>query len=68
MLERVKHENTVDIYGHVTVLRTQRNFMVQNEVSSNANIFDIEILKLDNFTTRFGLISVSSLHNYLKLL
>lgn len=31
MLERVKHENTVDIYGHVTVLRTQRNFMVQNE-------------------------------------
>lgn len=70
MLERVKHENTVDIYGHVTVLRTQRNFMVQNEVSSNANIFDIEILKLETFTTetRFGLISVSSLHNYLKLL
>lgn len=70
MLERVKHENTVDIYGHVTVLRTQRNFMVQNEVSSNANIFDIEILKLENFTTetRFGLISVSSLQNYLKLL
>jgi len=33
MLERVKHENTVDIYGHVTVLRTQRNFMVQKEVS-----------------------------------
>ncbi|XP_020616069.1 receptor-type tyrosine-protein phosphatase delta-like [Orbicella faveolata] len=31
MLERVKHENTVDIYGHVTVLRTQRNFMVQKE-------------------------------------
>ena len=33
MLERVKHENTVDIYGHVTVLRTQRNFMVQTGVS-----------------------------------
>ena len=32
MLERVKYENTVDIYGHVTVLRTQRNFMVQTEV------------------------------------
>ena len=34
MLERVKHENTVDIYGHVTVLRTQRNFMVQTGVSN----------------------------------
>jgi len=33
MLERIKHENTVDIYGHVTVLRTQRQFMVQTKVS-----------------------------------
>lgn len=31
MLERLKHEDTVDIYGHVTVLRTQRNFMVQTD-------------------------------------
>lgn len=31
MLERLKHENTVDIYGHVTVLRTQRNHMVQTQ-------------------------------------
>ncbi|XP_067028665.1 receptor-type tyrosine-protein phosphatase delta-like isoform X2 [Acropora muricata] len=31
MLERLKHENTVDVYGHVTVLRTQRNFMVQTD-------------------------------------
>ena len=26
-------EETVDIYGHVSLLRTQRNFMVQTEVS-----------------------------------
>jgi len=31
MLERVKHEHTVDIYGHVTCLRAQRNYMVQTE-------------------------------------
>ena len=28
MLERIKHERTVDIYGHVTCLRAQRNYMV----------------------------------------
>ena len=32
MLERIKHEKTVDIYGHVTCLRAQRNYMVQTEV------------------------------------
>ncbi|XP_069195928.1 tyrosine-protein phosphatase Lar isoform X6 [Procambarus clarkii] len=31
MLERLKHEQTVDIYGHVTCLRAQRNYMVQTE-------------------------------------
>ena len=31
MLERMKHERTVDIYGHVTCLRAQRNYMVQTE-------------------------------------
>lgn len=28
MLERMKHEKTIDIYGHVTCLRAQRNYMV----------------------------------------
>nr|XP_046237362.1 receptor-type tyrosine-protein phosphatase delta-like isoform X26 [Scatophagus argus] len=31
MLERIKHEKTVDIYGHVTLMRAQRNYMVQTE-------------------------------------
>lgn len=31
MLERIRHERTVDIYGHVTCLRAQRNYMVQTE-------------------------------------
>jgi hypothetical protein len=30
-LERIKHVNTIDIYGHVTCLRAQRNYMVQTE-------------------------------------
>ena len=31
MLERLKHEKTVDLYGMVTCMRAQRNFMVQTE-------------------------------------
>jgi protein tyrosine phosphatase len=31
MLERLKYENTLDIYGHVTCLRAQRNYTVQTE-------------------------------------
>ncbi|UYV65210.1 PTPRD [Cordylochernes scorpioides] len=31
MVERLRHERTVDIYGHVTCLRAQRNYMVQTE-------------------------------------
>ncbi|XP_014899322.1 protein tyrosine phosphatase receptor type Db isoform X13 [Poecilia latipinna] len=31
MTERIKHEKTVDIYGHVTLMRSQRNYMVQTE-------------------------------------
>ncbi len=31
MLERVKQEKTLDIYGHVTLLRSHRNYMVQTE-------------------------------------
>ena len=31
MLERIRHEKLVDVYGHVTCLRSQRNYMVQTE-------------------------------------
>ncbi|XP_043196400.1 tyrosine-protein phosphatase Lar-like isoform X3 [Amphibalanus amphitrite] len=31
MLERIRCEATVDVYGHVTCLRAQRNYMVQTE-------------------------------------
>ncbi|XP_068583707.1 receptor-type tyrosine-protein phosphatase delta-like isoform X9 [Cebidichthys violaceus] len=31
MAERLKHEKTLDIYGHVTLMRSQRNYMVQTE-------------------------------------
>lgn len=29
MIERMRHEKSIDIYGHVTCLRAQRNYMVQ---------------------------------------
>nr|XP_046909116.1 tyrosine-protein phosphatase Lar-like isoform X4 [Dermatophagoides farinae] len=31
MLDRIKCEDSIDIYGHVTCLRAQRNYMVQTE-------------------------------------
>ncbi|XP_061775711.1 receptor-type tyrosine-protein phosphatase S-like isoform X2 [Nerophis ophidion] len=31
MLERIRHERSADIYGHVTLMRSQRNYMVQTE-------------------------------------
>nr|XP_055061531.1 protein tyrosine phosphatase receptor type Db isoform X5 [Misgurnus anguillicaudatus] len=31
MLERLKQEKTIDVYGHVTLMRSQRNYMVQTE-------------------------------------
>ncbi|CAF1226377.1 unnamed protein product [Adineta ricciae] len=31
LLERLKLEKTIDIYGHVTLLRAQRNYIVQTE-------------------------------------
>lgn len=31
MIERLKQEDTIDIYGHVTCLRAQRNYIVQTE-------------------------------------
>src|SRR5699024_5623009 len=31
MLERIKYEDTIDVYGHVTCLRAQRNYTVQTE-------------------------------------
>ena len=33
MLQRLMHEEEmIDIYGHVSLLRTQRNYMIQTEV------------------------------------
>ena len=37
-IQRLKNnEELLDIYGHVTLLRNQRNFMVQTEVSRVAS-------------------------------
>lgn len=43
MLERLRNSDSLmDVYGHVTLLRTQRNYMVQTEVS----IFLIKMKKI----------------------
>lgn len=31
MLQRIRNERSIDVYGHVTCLRSQRNYMVQTE-------------------------------------
>ena len=31
MLEHLKRDSMIDIYGYVTMMRTQRNFMVQTD-------------------------------------
>ena len=39
MLDQVKKEETVDVHGFVTHIRSQRNFMVQTEVQLNVSYF-----------------------------
>lgn len=57
MIERIKQEKTIDIYGHVTSLRAQRNYIVQTEdqymfihdailetiISSDTEISDVKL-------------------------
>lgn len=43
MLQRIDNDNTVDIYGYVTMMRSQRNFMIQNDVSSMLNCVHIAL-------------------------
>lgn len=33
MLERMKYDNSIDVYGHVTCLRAQRNYMVRYDIT-----------------------------------
>ena len=50
MLERMKHEKTVDVYGHVTCLRAQRNYMVQTEdqyIFIHDALLEVEIINLN---------------------
>lgn len=41
MLERMRHEKMIDIYGHVTCLRAQRNYMVQVRVCCQQSVQNI---------------------------
>ena len=50
MLERMKHEKTVDVYGHVTCLRAQRNYMVQTEdqyIFIHDALLEVKIINLN---------------------
>lgn len=50
MLERIQHEKTLDVYGHVTCLRAQRNYMVQTE-DQYVFIYDALLEAIDSGNT-----------------
>ena len=64
MLERMKHEKTIDVYGHVTCLRAQRNYMVQTE---DQYVFIHEAL-LEAVMTGYTEIPCRSLHHHIQQL
>ena len=64
MLERLRYENTIDVYGHVTVLRAQRNYMVQTE---DQYIF-IHDAVLEAVTCGDTEVSARSLHAHIQTL
>lgn len=64
MLERIKHESTIDIYGHVTRLRAQRNYIVQTE-DQYMFIHDAVLEAIISSDTE---IHVSKLTEHLKML
>ncbi|XP_059098877.1 tyrosine-protein phosphatase Lar-like isoform X3 [Tigriopus californicus] len=64
MLERVRHEKTIDVYGHVTCLRSQRNYMVQTE---DQYIFIHDAL-LEAVNCGFTEVPARSLHHHIQQL
>ena len=64
MLERIRHEKTIDVYGHVTCLRSQRNYMVQTE---DQYIFIHDAL-LEAVVCGFTEVPARSLHHHIQQL
>ncbi|XP_030648177.1 receptor-type tyrosine-protein phosphatase S-like [Chanos chanos] len=64
MVERVKQEKTVDIYGHVTLMPAQRNYMVQTE---EQYIFIYDAI-LEAVTCRNTEVPARSLFSYIQRL
>lgn len=64
MIERLKYENIVDIYGHVTCLRAQRNYMVQTE-DQYIFIYDSVLEAVISGNTE---VSARNLYNHIQIL
>lgn len=64
MIERLKYENSVDIYGHVTCLRAQRNYTVQTE---DQYIFIYDSV-LEAVTAGCSEVHIRNLYNHLQML
>ena len=54
MLERLKYESQVDIYGYVTMMRSQRNFMIQTD-EQYIFIYDVIVEAIDCGNTEITL-------------
>ena len=46
MLERLKHDSMIDIYGYITMMRSQRNFMIQTD-EQYAFVYDVIVEAID---------------------
>ena len=53
MLQRIENDYTVDIYGYVTMMRSQRNFMIQSDVSSDCTTISCKIYNSMGIGTTF---------------
>ena len=53
MLERLKYDSMIDIYGYVTMMRTQRNFMVQTD-EQYIFIFDVLVEAIQHGDTEIA--------------
>ena len=64
MLERLKYDSMIDIYGYVTMMRTQRNFMVQTD-EQYIFIFDVLVEAIQHGDTEIASCDLAAVYKNL---